>query len=38
MLQNIAKKLNLRDIHTYERLHNEYGDIFMLPLGKATLP
>ena len=33
--QNEAKRLNLRDIYTYQRLHEQYGDIFMLPLGKA---
>ena len=32
-----AKRLNLRDINTYQRLHDEFGDIFMLPLGKIPL-
>eukprot|EP01065_Artemidia_motanka_P037847 TRINITY_DN46753_c0_g1_i1.p1 TRINITY_DN46753_c0_g1~~TRINITY_DN46753_c0_g1_i1.p1 ORF type:complete len:639 (+),score=207.03 TRINITY_DN46753_c0_g1_i1:55-1917(+) len=35
--KKVAKKLNLRDIYTYERLHQEYGDIFMLPLGDVPL-
>ena len=33
----VAKSLNLRDIHTYAKLHEEYGDIFMLPLGEIPL-
>lgn len=33
----IAKSLNLRDIHTYTKLHEQYGDIFQLPLGKVPL-
>ena len=35
--KSVAKQLNLRDINTYQRLHEEFGDIFMLPLGKIPL-
>eukprot|EP00756_Hemistasia_phaeocysticola_P012084 Hpha_TRINITY_DN15171_c0_g1::TRINITY_DN15171_c0_g1_i1::g.130169::m.130169 len=33
----VAKRLNLRDIYTYQKLHDEFGDIFMLPLGDVPL-
>jgi len=32
-----AKTMNFRDINTYQRLHEEFGDIFMLPLGEIPL-
>jgi len=32
-----CKKLNFRDIETYMKLHEEFGDIFMLPLGEIPL-
>jgi cytochrome P450 len=32
-----AKSLALRDMDTYVKLHQEYGDIFMLPLGAIPL-
>jgi len=35
--KEVAKRLNLRDINTYMRLHEEFGDIFMLPLGAVPL-
>ncbi len=35
--QAIAKKLNLRDINTYMKLHEEFGDTYMLPLGEVPL-
>ena len=35
--REVAKKLNLRDIQTYQTLHAEFGDIFMLPLGDVPL-
>ena len=28
-----AKKMNFKDINTYQKLHEEFGDIYMLPLG-----
>ena len=31
--KSVAKSLNLRDINTFQKLHEEYGDVFMLPLG-----
>ena len=35
--KSIAKKLDLRNIETYTALHEEFGDIFMLPLGDVPL-
>lgn len=35
--RSVAKSLALRDMDTYVRLHKEYGDIFMLPLGQVPL-
>ena len=35
--KEVAKKLNLKDINTYQRLHDEFGDIYMLPLGEVPL-
>ena len=35
--REVAKKLNLRDINTYQKLHDQFGDIFMLPLGDVPL-
>ena len=32
-----AKTLNFRDINTYQALHEEFGDCFMLPLGEVPL-
>mmetsp|Transcript_8359 Transcript_8359/g.10886 ORF Transcript_8359/g.10886 Transcript_8359/m.10886 type:complete len:631 (+) Transcript_8359:120-2012(+) len=32
-----AKKMNFKDINTYMKLHEEYGDIYMLPLGAVPL-
>jgi len=32
-----AKKMNFRDINTYMQLHEEFGDIYMLPLGAVPL-
>lgn len=35
--REVAKSLNLRDMRTYEKLHEKYGDTFMLPLGQIPL-
>ena len=32
-----CKKMNFRDINTYMKLHEEFGDIYMLPLGDIPL-
>lgn len=32
-----CKQMNFRDITTYMKLHEEFGDIFMLPLGEVPL-
>ena len=37
MFSQVAKKLNLRDINTFQKLHDEFGDIYMLPLGVRVL-
>ena len=32
-----CKNMNFRDINTYMKLHEEFGDIYMLPLGAVPL-